>query len=226
MKKDGIVILSEYIDSLRKLSNEELGQLMMAVLDNAAGEEPNLDDASLTVEILYPIFQASIDRIRETSEQKAEAGRQGGRPKKQCFSEEKTSAFENEKAEVFKNEKPKPNHTIPNHTNISPNGDKEKAPTGPKRKAEPFQELFADAPELNQDFVCEAWEAWLEVRRRKKVPWTADAAILNAKNLKKLSRGDPIRAVKILEQSTEQGWQGLFELKSQGKNGKIDWEAI
>lgn len=138
MKKDGIVILSEYIDSLRKLSNEELGQLMMAVLDNAAGEEPNLDDASLTVEILYPIFQASIDRIRETSEQKAEAGRQGGRPKKQCFFEEKTSAFENEKAEVLKNEKPKPNQTIPNHTNISPNGDKEKAPTGPKEKQPRF----------------------------------------------------------------------------------------
>lgn len=105
---DGIVLLPEYIDSLRLLSKEDLGELMMAVLDAAAGKKPDLSNASGTVRIIYPILVSSIDRIKTVSKQKSEAGKRGGRPKK-------SSASQNQKAVLLKNEKPIPNQTIPNH---------------------------------------------------------------------------------------------------------------
>lgn len=215
--KSGIDTIALFRDRRRefdKLSNEDAGILIKAIFALADGDEPNMDGASDMLDLIYPMIIEETERLRDVREKRAAT------KKNQNETKTEPKLNQNETKTEHHNQSQSQDH------NKSPNGDKEKAPTGPKRKAEPFQELFADTPELNQDFVCEAWEAWLEVRRRKKVPWTADAAVLNAKNLKKLSRGDPIRAVKILEQSTEQGWQGLFELKSQGKNGKIDWEAI
>ena len=52
----GIVILPEYIEALRLLSKEDLGELMMAVLNAESGEEPDISEVSTTVKILYPIL--------------------------------------------------------------------------------------------------------------------------------------------------------------------------
>ena len=114
----GIVILPEYIEALRLLSKEDLGELMMAVLNAESGEEPDISEASTTVKILYPILLSSIDRMKSVSEMKSAAGKHGGRPKK-------STAFENEKPVLSKTEKPKPNHTIPNQYIYTPkNGGK------------------------------------------------------------------------------------------------------
>jgi len=56
------------------------------------------------------------------------------------------------------------------------------------------------------------WEAWLEVRKKLKVPNTPRSLLLAVKSLDKLrSAGNDPAAV--LDQSTERGWRGLFELK-------------
>lgn len=107
---NGIVILKEYVESLRMLSKEDLGELMMAVLNAVSGEEPDLTKASVTVQILFPLLFSSIERIKGISEMKSNAGRQGGRPKK-------SSAFDDEKAVLSENEKPIPNQTIPYQIN-------------------------------------------------------------------------------------------------------------
>lgn len=119
---NGIVILSEYVASLRLLSKEDLGELMMAVLNAVSGEDPDLTSASVTVQILFPILLSSIERIKGVSETKSAAGKQGGRPKK-------SSAFEDGKAVLSETEKPIPYHTIPNHTNISTKVDRFTPPT-------------------------------------------------------------------------------------------------
>ena len=124
MSKGGIVILEENIQSLRKLSKEDLGTLMMAILDSVSGEEPDQTDFSFPVELLYPIIQGSVDRMRQTSEIKSAAGKQGGRPEKQT---EKQSEKQTEK----QSEKPEPNHTKPIKEN-SLTGVKEK-PAQPAR---------------------------------------------------------------------------------------------
>lgn len=109
---NGIMILEENIDSLRKLSTEDLGTLIRALLDTAVGAEPDKNSFSFVVELLYPIMQASVDRIRKVSEMKAEAGRAGGKAnRKQTESTALSTASSTDESTDSS-----PYHTIPNHT--------------------------------------------------------------------------------------------------------------
>jgi biotin operon repressor len=67
---------------------------------------------------------------------------------------------------------------------------------------------------LNSEPFRNAWGEWLEYRRQRKQSLTS-ATI--GKQLKKLAAWGPVVAVQSIEQSIEHGWQGLFELKSNGK---------
>lgn len=108
----GIMILEENIGSLRKLSIEDLGTLFRALLDTAVGVEPDKSKFSFVVELLYPIMQASVDRIRKVSEMKAEAGRTGGKAnRKQTESSASSSASSSVSSSAES-----PYHTIPIHT--------------------------------------------------------------------------------------------------------------
>ena len=126
MKNDGIMIGREYIKALRRLSSEDLGILMMAVLDTEEGVDPDIDEAEHPIVLsLYEILMASITRVKGISEQNSVNGQQGGRPPKKTekapvseeTSEEKPPVFE-EKSAGFENEKAHtiPYHTIPYHT--------------------------------------------------------------------------------------------------------------
>lgn len=64
--------------------------------------------------------------------------------------------------------------------------------------------------------ISEAWDAWSKYRQGK--GWTAAAKSINAKKLMSLSGGDSVLAVKIVEQSVERGWTGLFPIKEQTEN--------
>ena len=116
---DGIMIGREYIRSLRRLSKEDLGILMMAVLDTEEGVNPDIDEAEHPIVLsLYEILMASITRVKGISEQNSVNGQTGGRPKKTKkppVSDEKPPVSE-EESTAFEIEKPIPYHTIPNHT--------------------------------------------------------------------------------------------------------------
>lgn len=64
----------------------------------------------------------------------------------------------------------------------------------------------------------EAWQDWIEHRNQIRKPLT-DAAI--KKQLKMLAEYSEDDAVKIINQSIQNGWQGLFEIKNHGKQ-KLD----
>ena len=136
---DGIVLLPEYIDALRLLSKDDLGELMMAVLDAASGEEPDLTQATTTVRILYPILLSSIDRVKSVSAMKSAAGKQGGRPKK-------SGALTEEKAVLSEIEKPIPNQTIPYQTNSNNKSDKFIPPTEEEVRAYVEEKGYAIDP--------------------------------------------------------------------------------
>jgi hypothetical protein len=63
----------------------------------------------------------------------------------------------------------------------------------------------------------ELWEAFLEIRKKKRMPVTDKAFQLMIKDLTNWRSGgdDPN---KVIEQSVKRGWGGLFELKD-GRNG-------
>jgi uncharacterized protein YdaU (DUF1376 family) len=67
------------------------------------------------------------------------------------------------------------------------------------------------------DRFINAWSLWLDHRKAIKKPYRSGLSQQTA--LKKLSEYDEDTAIKMINQSIENDWQGLFELKDQ-KNGK------
>lgn len=68
-------------------------------------------------------------------------------------------------------------------------------------------------PGLDQDFVQQAFRDFREHRRKLRKPMTTKAEEMIIADLAKLAKGDAVAAVKILEQSIKNGWQGVFPLK-------------
>ena len=232
--KDTFVFRVENRAGIERMDDKDAGALFKAILAHADGEAVDIDSLPPTAQVLYPMIEMQIDRANEkyieTCAKRAESGKKGAEVTN-SKKRQKSASAENSTAKTSKDRHTEPDNDIDSDYE-SPNGDiKEKAPSGPKRKAkskvEPFEVLFADTPELAQDFVAEAWNRWADDRAERNKPFTAGAALLNAKKLKKISRGDPIRAVKILEAAVERSWQGLFELKEQSSKGKaLDWDSV
>ena len=88
----------------------------------------------------------------------------------------------------------------------------------------------------DDELLDEAFNEYLTMRKRIKKPICTDKALHRAMNtLDKLSGGDNDLAVKILNQSVDHCWQGLFELKEDSSNkqgnqnfnkGAIDWDNV
>jgi DNA-binding MarR family transcriptional regulator len=72
--------------------------------------------------------------------------------------------------------------------------------------------------ELELPFKSEAfkekWEEWLKYRKERKTPSYKPTGLKHTfKKIQTLSQNNEIAAIKILEQSMGNGWQGLFPLK-------------
>jgi hypothetical protein len=61
------------------------------------------------------------------------------------------------------------------------------------------------------------WENWIEFRRQIKKPYKSDMSLQGA--LKNLSKYPEEVAIKMIEQSIANQWQGIFEIKNQNSNG-------
>lgn len=76
-----------------------------------------------------------------------------------------------------------------------------------------------------------AFQEYLTMRKKIKKPICTDMALHRAMNtIERLSKGDNDLAVKILNQSVDHCWQGLFALKDNephsANKGTIDWDNV
>ena len=88
----------------------------------------------------------------------------------------------------------------------------------------------------NDELLDEAFNEYVTMRKKIKKPICTDKALHRAMNtLEKLSGGDNDLAIKILNQSVDHCWQGLFGLKEDNSNkqgnqifnkGAIDWDNV
>jgi predicted phage replisome organizer len=78
------------------------------------------------------------------------------------------------------------------------------------------------------DLLNQAFTDYVKMRKELKKPMTERAVQLAMTKLEHLSGGDNDTAIKILEQSIERSWAGLFELKgnNEKKQAAIDWDAV
>lgn len=97
MGKRGFIVYHDYAKHFQRLSDEELGKLMRAVmLYEAGGDEPDLEGA---VGMAFSFMQANLDRDKAAWEAKAKAsqanGVKGGRPRKNEAPEQPKETDEN-----------------------------------------------------------------------------------------------------------------------------------
>lgn len=83
----------------------------------------------------------------------------------------------------------------------------------------------------DDEMLESAFQEYLTMRKKIKKPICTDMALHRAMNtIEKLSKGDNDLAVKILNQSVDHCWQGLFALKDNEPHstnkGTIDWDNV
>ena len=113
--KDTFIFRKENRLSIDRMDDADAGALLKAIMAHADGEAVDLDDCPAAVQLLFPLIAAQIDRAdaayEETCQKRAEAGRQGGRPKKaNAFDEKqkKQMLFEESKKSKSKHSEPEP----------------------------------------------------------------------------------------------------------------------
>ena len=78
----------------------------------------------------------------------------------------------------------------------------------------------------NDEKLDRAFTDFVAMRKQIKKPLTERAIDIAMKKINDLSGGDNDKAIKIIEQSIMNGWQGLFPLKNDQKTQGIDWSKV
>ena len=83
----------------------------------------------------------------------------------------------------------------------------------------------------DDEMLESAFQEYLTMRKKIKKPICTEMALHRAMNtIERLSKGDNDLAIKILNQSVDHCWQGLFELKDNephsANKGTIDWDNV
>ena len=223
--KETMIIHSDFMEPIEALTGEQTKMLMSAVMRYAfCGEEIPITDQS--VSILFMLMRGQIDRMAEKYDAKCrrnqENGARGGRPK-----ETERLSEEPEETERL-SEKPngfEKNRTVKTETLSDRDRDSD-SKRDSERKELKLRKRAALPPSLDDPEVEKALNDFRTMRKEIKKPMTVRAEELLIKELDKLSAGDPIRAVDILNQSIERSWAGVFPLKRENEQKTINWEAI
>lgn len=241
--KKSFVFYTEYREHLEMLPPEQIGELMLALIDyQETGEVPDLPKGS-ALAMCFSFIKKRMDKDNTKYEEKCERnrsnGKKGGRPTNQMVISE-TEENPN-----------KPNGLSENQTVIS---ETKKNPTEP-RKADNDNEYDNDIDSDNDcdndneeyihtpEKICanahtkkavkshkkpepvvysdvpeldEAIHEFIKFRKGMKKPMSDRAVTLMMNKLETLSH-DKYEQVQILNQSIMQGWTGVYELKGENK---------
>lgn len=235
--KKSFVFYTEYREHLEMLPPEQIGELMLALIDyQETGEVPDLPKGS-ALAMCFSFIKKRMDKDNIKYEEKCERnrsnGKKGGRPTNQTviseteenpnkpngFSENQMVISETEKKPTeprkadndneYDNDNDCDNEEyIHTPEKICANAHTKKAVKSPK-KPEPV--VYSDVPELD-----EAIHEFIKFRKGMKKPMSDRAVTLMMNKLETLSH-DKYEQVQILNQSIMQGWTGVYELKGENK---------
>ena len=132
MKKDkkSFVLYADMVGVVSKLPDEKAGQLLKLILSHVNGEECEVED--LMLDIAFEPIKAQLTRDAEkwanTCKARSEAGKKGGRPKKQAKAKQPIGFFEKQnKAKKADNVNDTDNDTVSVIDNVSNNTSIEEA---------------------------------------------------------------------------------------------------
>lgn len=195
-------VFTENADLIELLDDEQAGMLFKALMQYAKRGTVQ-EDMPLAVMLMFKVMAGQIDRMREKYEdlarRRSEAGRKAGLASASKRTAEQTTVNDRQRSSTdeYDFNDCQPTNTITNKR------EKDILTDIPKEKD----------PLLDEEPVASAWKEYADMRKKIKKPLTEGAISRGRAQLKSLSKGDPGLAVKILQQSVDHCWQGLFELK-------------
>jgi len=239
--KKSFVFYTEYREHLEMLPPEQIGELMLALIDyQETGEVPDLPKGS-ALAMCFSFIKKRMDKDNTKYEEKCERnrsnGKKGGRPTNQMVISEteenpnKPNGFSENQTVISETEK---NPTEPrkadndseydNDNEYDNDCDNEEYIHTPekicanahtkkavKSHKKPDPVVYSDVPELD-----EAIHEFIKFRKGMKKPMSDRAVTLMMNKLETLSH-DKYEQVQILNQSIMQGWTGVYELKGENK---------
>ena len=114
------------------------------------------------------------------------------------------------------------------HSPVIDNPPKEKEKVKEKEKEKEKEKVKVKEKQYfpNDEKLDESFKGYVESRRQLKKPMTDRAIDLAIKELGNLSGGDSEIAIKIIDQSVINGWQGLFPLRNKGSTTQNRIEEV
>ena len=93
-KSDSLIIYTAYADKFQKLTDEQFGQLMRAIIEyQRTGAAPDMSDKDTAVELAFDVIKFDLDANNEkyeaTVEKRREAGAKGGKKKAENYNNDK-----------------------------------------------------------------------------------------------------------------------------------------
>mgnify|MGYP001727089186 CR=1 FL=1 len=239
--KKSFVFYTEYREHLEMLPPEQIGELMLALIDyQETGEVPDLPKGS-ALAMCFSFIKKRMDKdnikYEEKCERNKENGKKGGRPAKEpvieetdnnpkkpnVFSENRTVIEEtdNNPTEPRKADNDNEYDSDNEYDNDCDNEEYIHTPEkicanahtkkAVKSHKKPDPVVYSDVPELD-----EAIHEFIKFRKGMKKPMSDRAVTLMMNKLETLSH-DKYEQVQILNQSIMQGWTGVYELKGENK---------
>ena len=237
--KKSFVFYTEYREHLEMLPPEQIGELMLALIDyQETGEVPDLPKGS-ALAMCFSFIKKRMDKDNTKYEEKCERnrsnGKKGGRPTNQTviseteenpnkpngFSENQTVISETEKNPTEPRKADNDNEYDNEYDNDCDNEEYIHTPEkicanahtkkAVKSHKKPEPVVYSDVPELD-----EAIHEFIKFRKGMKKPMSDRAVTLMMNKLETLSH-DKYEQVQILNQSIMQGWTGVYELKGENK---------
>lgn len=129
---------------------------------------------------------------------------------------EKNTFLEKQRLNGLKGGRPKkenPEHK-PEETQAKPKNNPTSNPKETSSSSNVDINIYSGFPFFDSEFE-KTWKDYLKMRKAIKKPATVEAEGLALKKVMTYSNGDKELALKIVEQSIERSWQGIFELKVQ-----------
>ena len=209
-KKKGFTVIDNEIFRNRKLSLKAKG-LLCLMLSLPDGWSYSLDGLKLLSTDGISSVRSALAELQDAGYFYRRQSRDGGKFKdiEYVISEEPNEPF----LEKPISEKPKAGKPISeNRTLLNTNTLNTKESNTKKSKA-----TVQDVLEMIPEELRETAEAFVEHRKKLKAPMTGHALELAIKKAKKYANDDLDTTIAIMEQSIENGWKGIFELKDKKK---------
>lgn len=184
--RESFVVYTEWGAQFELLSDKQRSDLIMAIFDYQR-EKPvqELDAAtSMAFSFIKTVLDRDAKKWAEVVEKRREAGKLGGRPKKQTKAKKAKGFSEKQKKQS------KAKKAVNENVNVNVNENVN-----------------------NKSPLDIALDNFKDHRKQLKAPMTDQAYKMLLNKLEKLSDGDEEKKVAILNQSIENGWKGVFELK-------------